>query len=147
MVRASTLICWVTIGWVLVLAPSMALAESPPPDLTTPPVLPPGVSVTVVPPRPEVRRQFPDLPQVKVAGSVRLLCQVTVDGHLESCTVLSETPAGYGLGQAALATSSKFRMRPRFGDGRPTAGAKIVIPVTFQPPGTPPPGLTLRPAG
>jgi len=103
--------------------------------------------VTVVPPRPEVRGQFPDLPQVKVAGSVRLLCQVTADGRLENCTVLSETPAGYGLGQAALATSSKFRMRQQFSDGRPTVGAKIVIPVTFQPPGTPPPGLTLRPAG
>ena len=143
-------------SWVLaiVLAPALAWAEpsssQPPPslqDLTAPPVLPPGVSVTVVPPKPEVRRQFTDLPQVKVAGSVRLLCQVTADGHLENCTVLSETPAGHGLGQAALATSSKFRMRPQFSDGRPTAGAKIVIPVTFQPPGTPPPGLTLRPAG
>ncbi len=66
-----------------------------------------------------------------VEGMVVLDCRVRPDGGLRACKVRSETPAKYGFGVAALKISASFRMKNKDEDGRPTAGAGVVIPIKF----------------
>lgn len=45
-------------------------------------------------------------------GSVVLECILSTTANLTACQVVSETPAGQGLGQAALDMSKSAKMRP-----------------------------------
>ena len=58
---------------------------------------------------------------------------MTVEGRLNQCVVLSEAPAGWGFGQAAVATAHNFWMKPMTRDGQPVSGSKINIPIVFDP--------------
>jgi TonB family protein len=53
-------------------------------------------------------------------GRVTLECLATMSGALESCRVLSESPAGVGFGDSALAASAAARVAPTTVDGTPT---------------------------
>lgn len=78
-------------------------------------------------------------PQIAIAsglgGWARMKCDVTSEGALADCLVLEESPRGIGFGDAVLKMASKFRMRPKTLDGKPVAGATVVIPVNFVVPG------------
>jgi TonB family protein len=37
-----------------------------------------------------------------VEGRVTVQCNVTIDGHMKDCTILSEAPDGYGFGAATV---------------------------------------------
>ena len=67
-------------------------------------------------------------------NSVRvvLACTVEVGGSLGGCAVDSETPAGHGFGQGALALASKFRVGPWSQDGQPTVGAHLKLPIRYE---------------
>jgi len=65
-------------------------------------------------------------------GSATISCEVTVEGYLDRCTVVSESPPGYGFGASALQLASQFMMKPKTVDGKPTAGGKVMIPINFQ---------------
>ncbi len=65
-------------------------------------------------------------------GLVKMQCLVTTRGTLDKCAVLSEVPAGRGLGQAALAMAPNFLMRPQTVNGEPVSGATVVIPINFH---------------
>lgn len=58
---------------------------------------------------------FPDaaLNAGVVAGEATLACTSNADGTLTSCTVVSESPLGFGFGPAALAASRGARTSPR----------------------------------
>ena len=60
-------------------------------------------------------------------GSVTLRCRELVDGRVDRCTVLDETPVGEGFGKAAVKLSRHFRFRPFTVGGRPQE-AMLVIP-------------------
>lgn len=61
-------------------------------------------------------------------GSATISCRVTVEGYLDRCKVVAETPAGYDFGEAALQLSQQFRMTPKIRGGRPVEGtARIPI--------------------
>lgn len=64
-------------------------------------------------------------------GMVVLACRVRPDGHLRACRVRRQQPAKYGFGEAALKISPLFRMKAKDGDGHPTAGAAVNIPIKF----------------
>lgn len=70
------------------------------------------------------RPEFPELAMTKgvESGRVELQCPVSAEGIIESCWILSETPAGVGFGQAALTAAAHARLQPRTVDGAPTAG-------------------------
>ena len=77
---------------------------------------------------------FPAVAQlVGLGGRIMMNCQVSTSGTLENCTITNETPKGLGFGDAALKISEYFRMKPMTVDGVPVAGAKINIPIRFEP--------------
>jgi hypothetical protein len=62
---------------------------------------------------------------------VVLGCTVEAGGSLGGCAVATETPAGQGYGQGALALAPKFKMSPWSLEGEPTVGAKIELPIHY----------------
>lgn len=63
-------------------------------------------------------------------GGAVLECTVKKDRSLVNCTVASETPEGFGFGDAALKLSTLFRMKSK---AKP--GSRLTIPIQFQTPG------------
>ncbi len=65
-----------------------------------------------------------------IAGEVVLDCDVDVNGRL-SCSVVSETPAGQGFGDAALLIAQAHVMRPAMQNGVAVRGRyRMVVPFT-----------------
>ena len=69
--------------------------------------------------------------RVIATGSAKLQCMVMADGSLNSCTVVSEDPAGKGFGEAALASAARTHVKAD--PNRPAAGIKATIPFNFKP--------------
>lgn len=67
------------------------------------------------------------------AGRASVNCEIQLDTRLDSCRVVSETPAGFGFGDAALTIAPRyFRFRPpRTGSGQSVAGARVTVFVEF----------------
>ena len=66
-------------------------------------------------------------------GDVLLSCRVNAGGGLAGCAVDRETPAGMGFGEAALALAPSFTMSAWTSDGRPVDGARVRIPMRYEP--------------
>ena len=67
----------------------------------------------------------------EVSGAATLRCAVRLDGSLTGCSVLRETPGGYGFGRSALGLSRYFRMNPGAVDGQAVDGARVDVGVRF----------------
>jgi protein TonB len=65
-----------------------------------------------------------------ITGEVQLTCVVTTAGALD-CAVASETPAGWGFGDAAIRIARDHRMVPATRDGIPVEG-RYVMRVPFR---------------
>lgn len=65
------------------------------------------------------------------SGRVELTCEVLADGRVGACSVLNETPAGYGFAEAALAGTRLARLNPRQIDGFAT-DSSVRFPVVFR---------------
>jgi TonB family protein len=63
---------------------------------------------------------------------VTLVCTVQDGGVLSGCAVDREEPAGQGFGPAILALAPKFKVDLMSGEGMPTVGAKVRVPVHFD---------------
>jgi hypothetical protein len=66
-----------------------------------------------------------------VAGTAVLNC-VAADTGLLSCSVGTETPAGFGFGAAALRVCRNFHVANRTSDHRSTAGGRVRLLVAFD---------------
>lgn len=83
----------------------------------------------------DMARYYPDRAQrMEVAGRATISCVVNARGALEACSIVSEDPADYGFGEAALKLSRLFRMKPTTLDGTPSDGGVITLPIIFQVP-------------
>lgn len=69
--------------------------------------------------------EYPDraVTQGIAQGSVILSCTVSANGSATNCSVLEETPAGAGFGQAALRSMTRARFSPRTVDSVAEGGA------------------------
>ncbi len=68
-----------------------------------------------------------------LAGRVVLDCVIGLEGRMKTCSVVSETPTGYGFGEAGLTLSSAFQVTATTRTGRSTEGISMRIPLTFGP--------------
>jgi TonB family protein len=68
------------------------------------------------------------------AGKAAIKCGVTIEGFLERCVVLFESPADFGFGAAALQLSPQFRMSPKIRGGKPVPGGDVTIPINWEAP-------------
>lgn len=120
----------------LALLPAPALAQPAPSPSPTPP---PAAREPVRTP-PSWRRQptpeellavFPrDNNTAFAGGRATIVCTVTVQGALRDCRTASESPAGAGFGQAALALAPQFNFNPATVDGRPVE-AEVRVPLRW----------------
>ncbi|WP_091741845.1 energy transducer TonB [Phenylobacterium immobile] len=67
-----------------------------------------------------------------VAGEAFVECRVNVEGGLHACKVFHEAPLGMGFGEAALAMTPVFRMRPLTRDGKPFPDGIVRVPIRWR---------------
>jgi len=67
-----------------------------------------------------------------LSGGAIVECKVTPKGRLQSCTLISETPEGYDFGKAVLKLAYFFKMAEVDGDGAPTTGRLVRLPLEFN---------------
>lgn len=98
--------------------------EGPQPVLLAPDPAPPAPLPQITQPRwlarpSDLGAYYPAWAQQRMkSGLVQLDCLVGLDGRL-ACRVVSETPAGWGFGDAALRIAADHRMAPATRDGAP----------------------------
>jgi len=100
--------------------PATATVDSDPNGLVTPDPGPPTISNPhwLQTPR-DLARYYPIMAlRREIEGAVQLDCLVTTTGALQ-CAVVSETPASWGFGAAAIRIAQDYRMVPATRDGAP----------------------------
>lgn len=65
-----------------------------------------------------------------IDGKAVISCNITTQGALNGCTVVSESPAGKGFGAAAIALTPQFMMRPATLNGVAVAST-VRMPINF----------------
>jgi len=65
------------------------------------------------------------------SGNVTLDCTIGGNGRLD-CSVVSESPTGYGFGRAAMNISRQVRVDPTLPDGSPASGRRLSLPLAFR---------------
>jgi TonB family protein len=66
------------------------------------------------------------------AGKAVIQCQVTIEGFLDRCKVVDESPADFDFGAAALQLAPQFKLSPKIRGGKPVAGGQVTIPITWD---------------
>ncbi len=65
------------------------------------------------------------------SGNVTLSCIIGGGGRL-ACSVASESPSGYGFGNAAIGISRQLRVRTTLPDGSSAEGREMRLPLSFR---------------
>jgi hypothetical protein len=81
----------------------------------------------------------------RMTGRASVECAVVADGTLAGCAAISEDPAGYGFGEAAVVIARAMQMSPWTRLGEPVGGAKVILPIRMVLPPAPPPAPSAKP--
>ncbi len=80
----------------------------------------------------DLAREYPPLAQMlALGGQATITCQAEIDGRVDECRIVSETPAGVGFGAATLRAAAYFTMNPATLDGKPIRSS-VTIPLNWQ---------------
>lgn len=85
-----------------------------------------------VPPAEDFTAAFGAL-KLEASARAQLDCLVKPDGFLTDCKVAAETPAGTGVGAAALQVAPKFKLSTWTNEGLPVAGGRVRVPLRYDP--------------
>lgn len=78
-----------------------------------------------------IRRYYPEAAVAQqIVGVVTLDCKVDLEGA-SACTVIDEAPAGWNFGDAALALSTTFQLRPGTVGEEPVANMSKEVRIRF----------------
>ena len=92
-----------------------------------------GVQFDRQPNADDLAQYYPERAQrLEKTGSATIKCIVNSRGALTSCSVLSEDPADYQFGDAALKLSHIFKLKPATSDGKPVDGGTFTTKITFR---------------
>jgi len=69
--------------------------------------------------------------QMNVQGTSTIKCVVRSDHRLHDCVIASESPAGYGFGEAAIRASSTFQLRPAIENGVEQSEGEVTVPLRW----------------
>ena len=113
----------------LAAAPVAATAGEPPPEA----LLANQVDWAQLPRGEDFARVFPDYAmRSNVEGRTELVCRITQAQTLDNCRVLSQAPVGYAFGQAGLALSRYFKLKPQQTNPRAVEGASVLLKLRFN---------------
>jgi protein TonB len=119
--------------------PSFSIPDPPAPEPLAPEPARPTPRVIANPnwaSRPnaeDMARYYPERAQrLGKSGGVVLECQVTAKGAVAGCAVLSEDPAEFGFGDAALKLARLFKLKPGMVGDQAVEGAMVKIPIAFR---------------
>jgi TonB family protein len=126
-------------------SPPMAQGAKPEEVVLTPPETPastpqhPHVErarVNRMPEQDDVDRLYPARAlERQIRGRATVQCVVTLEGRLQDCSVVRETPTGRGFGDAAVSLAQRHTTAfPEDHDGEPVANSTLRITYTFVPP-------------
>ena len=107
---------------------------APAPATTRPPARAATVSFSARPSASRIASLYPNRALRDGVGGRAVLDCTVASGLSLNCSVASETPAGLGFGQAAMAASSSYRASPQRSDGSSAVGQPARIVVQFQAP-------------
>jgi periplasmic protein TonB len=74
----------------------------------------------------------PKAMRAEVTGAVVLRCTVSAELKPDSCAVVSEDPAGYDFGAAAVRLASLFKLKPKTADGLSVVGGVWQTRIAFR---------------
>ncbi|MDP3801645.1 energy transducer TonB [Brevundimonas sp.] len=78
-----------------------------------------GEILSIVPPAARAARR---------AGRASVNCVIRLDQRLDDCRVVSESPEGFGFGEAGVRAAAFFRYRPPMtAAGRPVEGQRVTV--------------------
>ena len=98
-----------------------------------------GVGVSKAAPDDSTLRFYPAAAKkAGVEGKALINCRMTASAGLADCRVVSESPEGYGFGDAALQVAGAYKLDPAVRQGQPDE-ARITIPIIFNLPRPPSP--------
>jgi hypothetical protein len=96
------------------------------------PVLESNITWAALPAITDFQASFPKSENGVNHVRVVMDCSVAAGGALAGCGVESEEPGGQGYGAGALALAPKIRVGLLTGDGVPTVGARVRVPIRYE---------------
>src|SRR5579875_2843057 len=88
---------------------------------------------TEVPKMSDLATVYPPLAKrYHVEGRAEIRCRIEITGAITNCAVASESPVGYGFGNALIKATLNFKIRPASIDGKLVAYDDFAIRTNFR---------------